>query len=254
MYPIALITDFGEKDWFVPVMKAVICSVNPGAHIIDVTHQIAPQNTTEAAFVLWNAARQFPMKTVFVAVVDPAVGSQRMIIAAETSRHIYLAPSNGVLDMALSDDKVIRSVAVENKKYFLKMVSRTFHGRDIFAPVAAYLSKGLDLSELGSAIKFSGSKSFFVEASTRGGYAGSVIYIDRFGNLITNLKAESGAKGSVAILGKHLPLAGTYCDVARGKLLAYVGSSGLLEIAVRDGNAQKKLHGTYGMKVKVKIV
>ncbi|HXH17730.1 MAG TPA: SAM-dependent chlorinase/fluorinase [Chitinophagales bacterium] len=260
MLPIALITDFGEKDWFAAVMKAVIYSINPKAKIIDVTHEISPQNVNEAAFVLWNASRQFPSKTLFVTVVDPGVGSGRKIIAVKTDNHIFLAPDNGVTGMALSGSRIIKSVHVENHKFFRHTVSRTFHGRDIFAPVAAHLSKGLALQQLGSPAPYIPEQTPFVDATRPGRYRGRILYIDRFGNLITNLKVPLRASGTAEIIphqkglkSRKIHLVSTYSDVRRGKLLAYPGSSGLLEIAVREGSAQQIIGATYSIPVYLKI-
>ncbi len=251
---IALLTDFGDKDWFVGVMKAVILGINPNVKIIDITHEISPQDVHQAGFVLWNAYKYFPDKTIFVCVVDPGVGSERKIIAVETKKYIFIAPDNGLLDFVLSEVDVLRAVHVENKDYFLESVSSTFHGRDIFAPVSAYISRGVDLSELGKEVKLGTLKEMFVKVSNVGDYEGEVIYIDRFGNLITNLMVSKEFDGEVRlkdlVIGK---ISRTYSDVEIGQAVALIDSSGLIEIGIREDNASKILGVGRGEKVFLKV-
>lgn len=251
---IALLTDFGSKDWFVGVMKAVILRINPNVNIIDITHGIPPQDVRQAGFVLWNAYKFFPDKTIFVCVVDPGVGSERKIIAVETKKYIFIAPNNGLLDFVLSEVDVLKAVYVENRNYFLESVSSTFHGRDIFAPVSAYISRGVDLSELGREVKLGATKEMFVKVSNVGDYEGEVVYIDRFGNLITNLVASKEFDGEVRI--KNLVIervSKTYSDVEVGKVVALVDSSNLIEIGIREDNASKVLGVDRGEKVFLKV-
>jgi hypothetical protein len=251
---IALLTDFGNKDWFVGVMKAVILRINPNVNIIDITHEISPQDIQQAGFVLWNAYKFFPDKTIFVCVVDPGVGSERKIIAVETKKYIFIAPDNGLLDFVLSEVDVLRAVYVENKNYFLESVSSTFHGRDIFAPVSAYISRGVDLSELGSEVKLKTPKEMFVKVSKVGDYEGEVVYIDRFGNLITNLMASKEFDGEVRL--KNLIIGNiskTYSEVEVDQAVALIDSSGLIEIGVREDNASKILGVQRGEKVFLKV-
>lgn len=253
MNTIALLTDFGCKDWYVGVMKSVIIQINPDASIIDISHEITPQNITEASFVLWNAYDYFPEKTIFVCVVDPGVGSKRNIVAVQTAKHIFLAPDNGLLDLVLPEVKVKKAVAVENMDYFLNKISNTFHGRDIFAPVAAHLSNGLKLSKLGSTIDHPLNEKIFSTVKERGDYEGNIIYIDRYGNLITNLKMSKNIDVEVRINNFTIrQISKTYADVEEGALLALTGSSGLLEISVRNGNAKKLLEADYNMSVFLK--
>ncbi len=251
---IALLTDFGDKDWFVGVMKAVILGINPNVKIIDITHEISPQDVRQAGFVLWNAYKYFPDKTIFVCVVDPGVGSERKIIAVETKKYIFIAPDNGLLDFVLSEVDVLRAVHVENKDYFLESVSSTFHGRDIFAPVSAYISRGVDLSELGKEVKLGTLKEMFVKVSNVGDYEGEVVYIDRFGNLITNLMVSKEFDGEVRlkdlVIGK---ISRTYSDVEIGQAVALIDSSGLIEIGIREDNASKILGVGRGEKVFLKV-
>jgi S-adenosyl-L-methionine hydrolase (adenosine-forming) len=251
---IALITDFGTQDWYASVMKSVILSINPAARIIDVTHEIKPQHVPEAGFVLWNAYRWFTTKTVFVVVVDPEVGSDRKIIAVETDKHFIVAPDNGLLDLVLSEAKVEKAVIVENSQYFLDDICNTFHGRDIFAPVAAHITLKEKLKSFGSKIEMGEKKSPFIEVSNKGFYKGHVMYIDSFGNLITNIRAEGKLHGTIKMNDYLIPqLSKTFADVKQGEIVAYVGSSGLIEIAIRNGNAAKQLEADYLTKFSLQI-
>ena len=253
MYQIALLTDFGQKDWYVPVMKSVILSINDKVRLIDVTHEVSPQNSNEAAFVLWNAYQQFAAPTIFVVVVDPGVGSERAIIAVKTDKHIIIAPDNVSLDLILSTEKIEQAVQVKNLKFFLDEVSETFHGRDIFAPVAANLSKGIALAEFGAAVNYPPIQSPLINADKKGQYEGFVIYIDRFGNLITNIKIPPAIDCEI-VLNKEInipKISKTYADVPIGNVVAYRGSSGLLEIAIRNGNAKKGLKMDYQTPVRL---
>lgn len=254
MSQIALLTDFGEKDWFVPVMKSVIYSIKPDATVIDVSHEISPQNAFEASFVLWNAYKYFPSKTVFCVVVDPGVGSGRSILAIETDKHFILAPDNVPLELILSDAEVKQAIEVKNLKFFLDEISNTFHGRDIFAPVAAHIANGVSLEEFGTPFSHPPVASPLIEVNEPGRYEGIVIYIDRFGNLITNLKINYRFMGSISINQYNIAgLSRTFSDVNIGELLAYVGSSGLLEIAIRNGRAQSEIGLDYNAGVIINL-
>lgn len=251
---IALLTDFGNRDWFVGTMKGVILRINPNVEVVDITHEISPQNVREAGFVLWNSYRYFPPKTIFVCVVDPGVGSERKIIAVETDKYIFIAPDNGLLDFVLSEVEVLKAVCVENRDYFLEEISSTFHGRDIFAPVSAYISRGVDISELGSEIKIKKPERMFVEILSEGSYRGEVIYIDRFGNLITNLRAIGKIEGEVEFKGATInKISKTYSDVGVSEVVALVDSSGLIEIGVRNGNAREFFKANYGDEVLIQV-
>ncbi|MEX0811307.1 MAG: SAM-dependent chlorinase/fluorinase [Chitinophagales bacterium] len=246
--PIALLTDFGNKDWYVPVMKSVIYSINPNVPIIDISHEVFSHGVDDAAFVLWNAHRYFPQKTVFCVVIDPGVGTLRKIIAVETEKHILVAPDNGVLDIVLSESKIIQMTEVKNVKFFLDEVSATFHGRDVFAPVAAHISKGEELRSFGDNISIPEYQSPFyrINAAENGHYLGKIIYIDKFGNLISNFMIKGKANGRVILNDIIIPqISNTFSDVEIGQVLAYVGSSGFLEIAIRNGSAKQILGLSY---------
>ncbi len=255
MYQIALLTDLGQKDWFAAVMRSVILSINDKVRIIDITHEVSPQNSDEASFILWNAYRYFAAPTIFVVVVDPGVGSGRNMIAVKTGEHIILAPDNVSLDLVLHSFPVEEAVHVKDLRFFLDKVSSTFHGRDIMAPVAANLSKGVSLSEFGSPIHYGEVRSPLVNVSDDGQYEGFIIYVDRFGNLITNFLITRGLDCSITLNGTYtIPaISKTYADVPVNNVVAYRGSSGLLEIAVRNGSAKDQLKMNYQTPVRLSI-
>ncbi|MBI2967192.1 MAG: SAM-dependent chlorinase/fluorinase [Bacteroidetes bacterium] len=237
---IALLTDFGTHDWYVASMKAVIHRINPGCRVTDISHDITPQDISEGAFILWNVYNYFPAKTIFVSVVDPGVGSARRIILLQTDRHLFLAPDNGLLDYVLADTRHYKAYSVENPKLRLKYVSATFHGRDIFAPAAAYLSRGIRLKEFGPQVTLSKPDGIFIEADGKKESAGRIIYIDRFGNLVTNIRVRRPVKGRVQTGSFTIEkISETFSSVPVGVIAAYMNSSGLLEIGVRDGSAKE---------------
>jgi hypothetical protein len=255
---ITLTTDFGTRDWFVGTMKGVVLGIQPRAKVVDITHEVPAGNIRGGAFALAAACRFFPKGTVHVAVVDPGVGSARRAIAVQTAEHWFVGPDNGVLSWALATQKVGAIHALENEAYFLSPVSRTFHGRDIFAPVAAHLSRGVPIGKLGPALKGFVRLDWQKPRELRGGIEGEVVYIDRFGNAITNLGSDlfGGAKWAVwevhAQRRRRCPVKPFYQAVAPGCLVALVGSSGFLEIAVNGGSAEKVLGLKVGMRVLLK--
>ena len=187
---ITLTTDFGTRDWFVGTMKAVILGILPRAKVVDITHEIPPGDIRAGAFALMASCRYFPRGTVHVAVVDPGVGSQRQAIAVQTARRFFVGPDNGVLSWGLALEKIKTIRLLENRQYFLQPVSRTFHGRDIFAPVAAHLSRGLSASRLGRELKDFVRVPWPLTTKQRGEVQGEIVHIDRFGNAITDIEAE----------------------------------------------------------------
>jgi S-adenosyl-L-methionine hydrolase (adenosine-forming) len=260
---ISLLTDFGESDVYVGIMKGVILSKAPDARIVDISHSISPQNLVQAAYLIDSAYPYFPKGTAHVIVVDPGVGSDRNIIALEAAGSFFLAPDNGVLTLILEKASVNRAVKVENRRFFLENVSRTFHGRDIFAPVAAHLSMGGDINELGPCIVPSALVYLPIPkpvSSKTGELIGTVIDIDRFGNLITNIDesiiqafcAKSGSEVTVGI-GKNqiCGLQGFYDGVSPGAMLAIIGSRGTLEIAINCGSAKDYFSAAIGDEVTV---
>jgi S-adenosyl-L-methionine hydrolase (adenosine-forming) len=257
MSVITLTTDFGTRDWFVGTMKGVILSIQPGAKVVDLTHAVRAGDIRGGAFSLAAAWRFFPKGTVHVAVVDPGVGSARRAIAVQTAEHWFVGPDNGVLSWALAKQNVRAIHALENKAYFLRPVSQTFHGRDIFAPAAAHLSRGVPIRKLGPALKDFVRLDWPEPRKLRSGFEGEVVYIDRFGNAITNLQAGMlrGAKWVICeVRGKRqrrCPLGAFYEAVPPGSAVAVAGSSGFLEIAVNGGSAEKALGLKVGTRVRL---
>jgi hypothetical protein len=254
---IALLTDFGLKDPYVGVMKGVILRINPEARIVDLSHDIPPQGILDAYFLLSNTYRYFPDGTLFLAVVDPGVGSDRNILAVETDAYAFLAPDNGILGFLQKEGKVRRAVYVQNRKYALAPVSNTFHGRDIFAPAAAHLSRGLDLAKLGPETeRIHRIVAPAPRISREGVLTGEVVSIDRFGNLVTNIPGEplASADAVEVRIGKTTidRLARSYADGKKGALFAIVGSTGNLEISVNKGDAREKTGAEVGDAVRVR--
>ena len=253
---ITLTTDFGTRDWFVGTMKGVVAGIMPKATIIDLTHDLPPGDIRGGAFALAASRRFFPKGTVHVAVIDPGVGSRRKAIAVQTSNGVFVGPDNGVLSWALAKEKIRAIHALENEAYFLQPVSRTFHGRDVFAPVAAHLSRGVPIQKFGPALKDFVRLDWPKPRVRRGGFEGEVVYIDRFGNAITNLESgllEISGRASCEIHARRrrlCPLKAFYQAVAPKAPVALVGSSGFLEISVNGGSAAQAL----GVKVGTRVV
>lgn len=250
MHTITLTTDFSTRDWFVGTMKGVMLGVNPRAAIVDLTHEILPGDIRAGAFALKAGCRYFPKGTVHVAVVDPGVGSQRRAIAVQTANYFFVGPDNGVLSWALAREKIRAIRQLENPKYFLETISRTFQGRDIFAPVAAHLSRGLPLKKLGRELKDFVRLPWPKPTKQRGEIHGEVVHIDHFGNAITNIAAElvsGGRKATCGVTGKRkvrCTLAESYGAAPANSPVAVIGSSGFLEIAVNGGSAAQR----YGLR------
>ena len=236
-----LTTDFGLDDAYVGVMHGVILGICPEARIVDLCHHIAPQNVRQAAFVLQTAHRYFPPGTVHVVVVDPGVGSARRALAVRTRRAFFVAPDNGVLSYLLEDEPPLEQVHLTQREYWLPAISQTFHGRDIFAPVGAHLAKGVPLAALGQpAEDLVRLPMWRPKTGPDGVIRAQVLHVDHFGNLITNVPGEmlEGRDWVVQVKGHGVQgLSRAYAEVEEGALLALVGSSGHLEIAVRNGSA-----------------
>jgi hypothetical protein len=250
---ITLTTDFSE-DFFAGVMKGVIAGINPGARVIDITHALALGDIRAGAFALMVSCTYFPPGSIHVVVVDPGVGSARRILCARTRNYLFLAPDNGILSWTFERETPVDVHAVEERKFFLPSVSSTFHGRDIFAPVAAHLSLGVRPEELGPPLapdtitRIDFPKPARPDART---LRGKVLYIDRFGNGITNisvddLKGTDPASVRVDVLSNSIKgLSRSYVGALPGTALALLGSTGFLEIACSVGSAAKR----FGLKV-----
>ncbi len=259
MSVITLLTDFGTHDSYAGIMKGVILSTSPSSTIVDITHHIDPQDITQAAFILQSAFRYFPGGTVHTIIVDPGVGSGRTIIAAQINEHLFLAPDNGVLSLVMDEERVEAIIRVNNSEYFLKPVSRTFHGRDIFAPIAGHLANGIALERLGPLVEKKTICRLEIDQpsiSDTGELSGTIIRIDHFGNLITNIdyhllkeiiKAGSPKTLDFRIGKKNVKgLSQTYNDKLPATPLALIGSTGHLEISVNCGNASQYFNAKKG--------
>ncbi len=274
---IALLTDFGTKDYFVGAMKGAILGVNPNANIVDITHEIEPQDIRVASFMLRACYRNFPPQTIFVCVVDPGVGSSRRAILVETEEYFFVAPDNGLLSFVFNEGRSphvnkgakvdesalahvrastsnIRVFELTNEKFFAEDVSATFHGRDLFAPVAAHLSNGVKQKEFGAEIsnfkKFAETKPKTISKNKR---QAEIIYIDRFGNLITNLKREDLPENfALEVGGKRIEkLQNYFSEAAKSEVFMIFGSADFLEIAVFQNSAKKFLKAEIGQKITV---
>lgn len=255
---ITLTTDFGTRDCFVGAMKGVILGIKPDAIIVDLVHDVSGGDIRSGAFSLMGSYSLFTKGTVHVAVIDPGVGSSRHALAVQTANYFFVGPDNGVLSFALAREKIKSVHSLENEDYFLKPVSRTFHGRDIFAPVAAHLSSGVPIEKLGPVADGFIKIAWPQVRTSRGRIEGEVIYVDRFGNLITNIGAEDlrilGDKPCEVFAGNKrvCPIAPFYGAVAVGRPLGLVGSTGFLEIAINGASAAEKFRLGVGRNVDVR--
>ena len=253
---ITLTTDFGDHDPYVGIMKGVILGLAPEARIVDLTHQIPPQNIDEAAFTLQSAQPYFPPGTVHLAVVDPGVGSARRPLLVSTGREIYVGPDNGLFSFALAFPDA-QAWALDRPEHWLPDVSRTFHGRDIFAPVAARAALGVPPPALGSPVSAPVVRPpLRAEQLGNGEITGHVIHVDRFGNLITNIPGDwlTGHEWTCEIAGVQMRgPALTYAAARRGELLLLVSSNGTAEIAAREANAAARLGARSGTRVRLWI-
>lgn len=257
---LTLTTDFGLQDHFVAAMKGVILTIAPTAEIVDITHQITPFDINEAAFTLAEAWRYFPKKTVHVVVVDPGVGSARRPILAQAAGQSFVAPDNGVLSLIYHQEKCkVREITAT--KYMRSEVSQTFHGRDVFAPVAAHLGKGVPVASIGKLIedpvKLPGIQP---HRAGRRAWSGTVLKIDRFGNLITNFsRTEFPTLASMkfcltAGLEQIIWLRSSYADGPFGEPFAIWGSSGFLEVSVNQASAAKQLGVGVGAPMELELI
>jgi S-adenosylmethionine hydrolase len=271
---ITLTTDFGHDDAYVAALKGTILSTNPEATIVDISHSTEPQNILQAAFILGMAYRYFPKQTIHVAVVDPGVGSERQGIILKTPTALFVAPDNGVLSYIIDDLFLVESrspteysqgpkeivfktgleaVAITDPRFWRHPVSPTFHGRDIFAPVAAGLSLGISLYEFGEKIKslhiLSIPKPLY---DPDGNLVGLILHIDHFGTLITNIKNNelTGRDASIDVAGHLIQGINDYYAQKEG-VMAILGSSGYLEVSLRDGSACDFLGAMVGDVIKV---
>jgi len=227
---VTLTTDFGTADGYVGAMKGVILSRCAAAQIVDISHEIPRHDVGHAAYVVAQVAAAFPARTIHVVVVDPGVGSSRRAVIVEAGDQLFVGPDNGVL--ALVAGASARAHLIVDPRFTAAEVSATFHGRDLFAPAAAALACGLALSEAGPAVALA--------ATDATGAGARVVHVDAFGNLITNLRADDIGAGFAVGGQRFTALQRTYADVEVGQLVAYVGSAGTVEVAVREGSASER--------------
>lgn len=254
---ITLTTDFGLQDHYVSVMKAVILGIAPNVRMVDVSHQIPPQDIMAGAWVVRNSSMHFPSGTIHLVVVDPGVGTMRAPVAIQIKDQIFVGPDNGIFSL-IADDFDYKAWRLTNKKYWLQKPSNTFHGRDIFSPVAAHLANGAPIDQFGEPLEELVTYRWAVPISDKDGIQGWIIHIDRFGNLISNISADmirkSVGKSRFRIyVGNTIldELVTSFGSVPDGEPAAYIGSSGTLEIAINKGNAGEMLGVQKGAQISI---
>ena len=257
---ITLLTDFGHRDAYVGAMKGVILGICPEARIVDLSHGIAPQRIDEGAFILRTAYPYFPEGAVHVAVVDPGVGGQRRALVVETPRYRFVGPDNGLFAHVFARETVSRVISVTETRFMLPRVSNTFHGRDLFAPVAAHLALGRPVTDFGPEIEDYHGGSINEPSVHAGGISGHVLHIDRYGNIISDigeslfLETTREKRFQIKLAGLVLDrVSASYDEAAEGAALAILDSAGLLEIAVNGGNAAGTLGVSTGDRVDVVV-
>ncbi len=260
---ITLLSDFGLKDPYVAEMKAVILSIYPEARIVDISHDIEKFDIRMGAFILASAAPYFPQGTIHVAVVDPGVGTERRPLIVETRRSFYVGPDNGLLMPSLRREGISQVYNISNPAYMRPKISRTFHGRDIFAPVAAHLAKGCAPSEFGAEVHDYVRPRFSEPQLRKHAVFGEVLYIDGFGNIVTNISVEDlekivareGCRLHIELENKvlDLKLCSAYGEVPPGRALAIIGSGSFLEISVNQANASQTFEVKTGDSVNISL-
>jgi S-adenosylmethionine hydrolase len=256
---VTLLTDFGERDGFVGIVKGVLLGVCPAARIVDLTHDVSAQDVTGGALVLASAVGHFPPGTVHLAVVDPGVGTARRPILIETDRFLLVGPDNGLLSLAAQRATVRRVIHLDRPEHFLSTVSQTFHARDVFAPIAGRCAAGAPLGDLGSEVDAFERVELPQPRRLDDAVEGQVIHVDRFGNLICNIARDGlggflGRDVSISINGVQIPgISPHYSSVREGKPVALWNSWERLEIAIRNGSAARHLRARTGDRVQVKL-
>ena len=258
---VTLTTDFGYKDPFVGIMKGVILTINPAVRIVDITHDISPQNISEAVFALEMSFRSFPHNTIHLAVVDPGVGSERRPLLVVTDNHYFIGPDNGIFSGVYAVSERLEVYHLTAKHYFLPERSATFHGRDVFAPVAAWFSKGIDVLKFGDRISdYVTIPLPVVKTMENNIVEGEVVHIDRFGNLMTNIDIQKIKPISgnymdnnlkVVIKGMEAPLRKYYSEGEDNKLYSLINSFGYLELFINRGSSSAIFGISAGEKVRV---
>jgi S-adenosylmethionine hydrolase len=248
---ITILTDFGSSDSYVAEMKGVLLSLCPGVDLVDVTHAVPPGDVRAGAYLLGRSWHRFPPDTIHLAVVDPGVGTARAALAMRTQGHAFVGPDNGLFTPVFRDAEVEIVVLPTPDG-----AAPTFHGRDLFAPAAAALARGVPLQSLGQPLARIPQRLTYTEPHYEGkSVVGEIVYVDRFGTLVTNLTTDLVPPYAVLeVEGLEIgPLRRTFADVPTGGLLAYVGSGGAVEIAVRDGSAARRLGLGVGGRIRVRL-
>ena len=258
---VTLLTDFGDRDYFVASMKGVILNINPQARVVDLSHTVRPQDIEDAAYLLKSCYRYFPDGTIHVAVVDPGVGTSRRPLLVTTSRYFFLAPDNGLLSYIFQDELSVEVRAVQNKQYRLDSEGATFDGRDLFAPAAAWLTRGQTPGSYGPLIRDAVKLPIPEPAWLNAALTGQIVYVDHFGNLISNLtpvhiKEVQGAKKHAAvtirIAGATIEgLVGAYEDGTPDMPGALINSNGQVEIFMKKGSAAETLKVGRGERIQI---
>lgn len=255
---LTLTTDFGHRDSYVACMKGVICGIAPSVHVIDLCHEVRPQDIRHGAYTLWSSVEMFPRGSVHVVVVDPGVGSRRRSLAVQAGGYTFVAPDNGVLWPALMRFPDFSAVALSNSQFFRDEISNTFHGRDIFSPVGAHLANGASFSALGPIVSTIAELELFDSVVGDRSIEGKLLLADHFGNFATNVTEDCLPERDlfpqcVVRTGEHewLGINRTFGDVSEGANVAYINSFGVLELAVRNGSAEQELSLKRDTPVKV---
>jgi S-adenosylmethionine hydrolase len=259
---VTFLSDFGDQDWFVGVVHGVLHEICPAAHVVDLTHGVEPGDIERAAFILEAASPDFPAGTVHLAVVDPGVGTRRRALAVRARGQLFVGPDNGLLECAIADPAAVCH-SLTDERFFRLPVSRTFHGRDVFAPVAAHLARGVAPERLGPAVPDPVRLTRKACRVVDGRLEGTIMYVDRFGNGLTDLTAAILAHAfpraaesdlTVEVVGRRLHgVAHSYGDAPIGTAVAIIGSSGRLEIAQVGGRAAPRFGFGIGDRVTVRV-
>jgi S-adenosylmethionine hydrolase len=257
---VTLLTDFGTQDHYVASMKGVILGINPWCTLIDISHEVIPHDVRQGALILANGYSYFPRETIHLAVVDPGVGSTRKPILLVTKSYFFLGPDNGLLSLAAKKDGVRKAIVLSNQDFFRLPVSPTFHGRDIFAPIAGHLSAGIQPELLGRKVRSWVKLDLGEPKIVKADLVGEISHIDVFGNIVTNISQQDlnrfAKKRAIVIsIGKReiRGLRKGYWEAKKGELLALIGSGDFLEISVREGDAQKVLKSRRSDRVRIRL-
>lgn len=256
---ITLLTDFGERDWFAASMKGVILSINPAARIVDLSHHLTPHRIDEAAYWLWSCYRYFPEGTVHVAVVDPGVGSGRRAVLVKTARYYFVAPDNGLLTPVLTEEPDAGIWQLENRQYRLEPPGATFHGRDVFAPAAAWLSTGVLAGAFGPPVSDPVTIEWPQPTVEGARVRGRIVYVDRFGNAISNITSAQvtavqagigSAPVTIRLLDHRIEgLVGSYQAGRSGAPCGLINGNGVLEVFIKEGHAASLLGVSVGAPI-----